>query len=212
MSTKYRFFLTVTIISFLTACSTIKTSNKDIVYLPNMPVWKTSHFPKLSDLLIRCDSIKAFGSMKDSAYIGIVNFDYFLMYVDMNVERSSGISHPSKYKRKYQRESIVIDLLVSDSLSSLAIAAFQKEDKNINIEKGYFGHNNFLYINDYNNESYLIVNLVNKRVYKLKQNDKNFNTHSGCINAFIMSEDYQGIRFFLKETGGTYSIGSHLKY
>ena len=212
-------FIPLFILSALlyTSCTRTKYINFDTIHLLNNPEWRIyDTINALKDLEIRSDSMAYQGEKVEDLYGNQLTFEHYKLFLTMNV-RSSGPPvrpHPSMhYRWSYMPEDIEVDLLVSDTLSADALSSLKKESTDVNIEKGYIGKNSLLYINDYHYEyQYLIINLKNRRVYKLKQAENNIKyTHRSILDDFVANEHYKGIQFIIVSYQRVYSIGDCLK-
>jgi hypothetical protein len=194
------------------SCLATKPVNVNNICLPNSPKWKVYYeTDALRDIYIRTDSIKFKGTIWNNLADRKILFQRYELFTEMNVEQSgSTISNPDRVPF-YQNRQVQIDLYVSDTLEDSIIDELRSHDTNIDIEKGYFGHKRFLYINDYDYfRAYFLVNLKNKRAYKLEQNGENSKYCDRCINYFIEKGCRQGIQFIVDSE--MFSFGDCLMY
>jgi hypothetical protein len=196
----------------LTACTIKRQTHNNLEGLTNKPNWETyDDMEPLKDLLIRVDSIKYNHKVSDIAWGNVISFAYFDLYVSMNRQTTSRPFYDTNFKHEYRAQMVKINLFVSDILSDSAIANFKKEVLDENIEKGYICKNSCLYINDYNNrDSYFILNLLNKRAYKLTQDAENSKYTYRSLIPFVSNGALQGIQLITKN--GAYSIGDCLMF
>ena len=193
------------------SCVITKYVNYEKGCLRHNPNWKLYvDMPPLKDLMIRVDSLNHKGKIKTALSESMINFHLFELFVTMNRELPKPFVPTANRKPRFTEEMIQINLYVSDTLDESTIIMLKREDSNDNIEKGYIGHNSFLYVNDYQSDTYLLVNLRTRIAYKLEQEEENLQHTYRALNDFVKKECYQGIQFLT--AGGTFSLGDYLMY
>lgn len=210
-----RIFRTIYLVSWLCflcfSCVITKYVNYENDCLSHNPNWKIyADMRHLKDLLIRVDSLNHKGTVKKNLGNRVVNFEFFELFTTMNRELPKPAVPNSNLKPRFVEKNIQINLYVSDTLDEQVIKILKKDESNDNIEKGYIGHNNFLYINNYQSGSYWLVNLHTKIAYKLEQDEENLQYTYRALKDFVKNGCYQGIQILTG--GGVFSFGDTLGF